>query len=449
LQLLKQLKKLHQLAAETYEKLYQANLKPYLPDLAYHYDKADNVTKALEYLEKAGNQEKENYRNQKAAQYFDRWTELAEQQLGVTGDDFENLEVNDSNRALVINYVEVNVLRRNYLYGGIFGNLQKSREILDTSLLLSLKLDDKFQIARTECEIGSLLMKQNKLNEAKEKVQSALQVFIELESVKNVITGYYVLGLIAYRSGRIDEAIENMSQSLHSAEKSGEKKGETVALGALGTIYDYKGDQDKAIDYYQRRLKLSEELNDQNGIQITCGNLGAIYNDQQKYDLALQMYEKKMQICQQLGDLRGQMIVWHNIANSNMDMKQEKTAENAYNNALTLAEKLQDYKELALIRINCSSNYRQQSNFSAAKSNLHHAYLLIEQFNLKHLKSFYYLKLAELQEVEGDLNQAIATCLQCIELAQELNNQEYLQKGQELLAELQMVCDSDHSKKKH
>lgn len=74
-----QRQKLHRSAAEWYEQKQAGDLAPFYPLLAHHWRRAGVVDKAIDYLEKAGEQALHGYASQEAVRFFSRAIELAEQ----------------------------------------------------------------------------------------------------------------------------------------------------------------------------------------------------------------------------------------------------------------------------------------------------------------------------------------------------------------------------------
>ncbi len=62
---------LHQAAAEWYEQAFRDDLAPHYATLAYHWNNANQPVKAVEYLEKAGEQAMQNFANREAVDYFE------------------------------------------------------------------------------------------------------------------------------------------------------------------------------------------------------------------------------------------------------------------------------------------------------------------------------------------------------------------------------------------
>lgn len=80
MQLKTRLRGLHELAAQTLEQLFP-NDPGHYSDLAFHYERAENVDKAIEYLEKAGDHARENYQNAQAIDFYDRLIPILKREI--------------------------------------------------------------------------------------------------------------------------------------------------------------------------------------------------------------------------------------------------------------------------------------------------------------------------------------------------------------------------------
>lgn len=76
LMLFSQRRELHRAAAQWYEQTYPDELEQYYPRLAEHWRNAEVVLKAIDYLEKAGENALHNYANREAVRFFSAALEL-------------------------------------------------------------------------------------------------------------------------------------------------------------------------------------------------------------------------------------------------------------------------------------------------------------------------------------------------------------------------------------
>jgi len=437
MQLVKRLKNLHQYAAETMEKLYHGSLNSHFSSLAYHYDKADNYLKALEFLAKAGNLEKDNYRNSKALEFYNRWIDIANLLLDIKENDYNSVQVTEQNRELVIKYIETNVLYRCMIYSSFMAKHDTAQEILNNSLILAEKTGDKNMLGLVFVEMGNMAMKTNKIEIALEYASKALSLYQETKNMKKICTCTYLLGLLAYRKGKIDEAILFLEQSVQTAIECNEKKDQAKALSSLGIMYDYKGDLDKAVELYQNRLKISNEIgNDKLGMQVTLGNLAIVYSIKGEHQKALTMFEDKLKICQELGDKRGQAIALENMGIVLETLERSQEAISFLNKAKVLAYAVKDYKEVGNILLSLANNHVKLKNKSTAYQLFEEAEDIIFKHDIINLKPNFYLNKAEFCLFCGERGSAAELGALCLKTAAEINKKEYIKKAEQFVEKL-------------
>jgi class 3 adenylate cyclase len=80
LMLFAQRRELHRAVGEWYERAFAEDLAPHYPLLAYHWNQAEDAPKAIEYMEKAGEQAMRSGASLEAISLFNRVLELAEAQ---------------------------------------------------------------------------------------------------------------------------------------------------------------------------------------------------------------------------------------------------------------------------------------------------------------------------------------------------------------------------------
>jgi predicted ATPase len=89
LMLFAQRRQLHRAVAEWYERTYADDLGCCYPLLAYHWSRADVPDKAMDYLEKAGEQARRHGDQQKALEFFNEALEI-EARASVLSDDYHS-----------------------------------------------------------------------------------------------------------------------------------------------------------------------------------------------------------------------------------------------------------------------------------------------------------------------------------------------------------------------
>jgi class 3 adenylate cyclase/tetratricopeptide (TPR) repeat protein len=79
LMLFSQRRELHRAVAEWYERVYADDLSPHYPLMAHHWRRADDISRAINYLEKAGEDALHHYANEEAVNFFSEAIELVQQ----------------------------------------------------------------------------------------------------------------------------------------------------------------------------------------------------------------------------------------------------------------------------------------------------------------------------------------------------------------------------------
>ena len=81
--LFSQRRDLHRSVAAWHEREYANDLAPYFPSLAHHYSLAEDETKAVDYLERAGTRALDSFANEEAISFFTQALALAEKSPGL------------------------------------------------------------------------------------------------------------------------------------------------------------------------------------------------------------------------------------------------------------------------------------------------------------------------------------------------------------------------------
>ncbi len=217
MQLRSRLRNLHQLAATALEKLYSGD-KTYFVHLAYHYEKAENLDKAAEYLRKTAVYAKDSYRNADTLDAYQR----------------------------------------------LLGNYKKAG-------ILSLELE--IELLLEQGEILQLLGDWARCQAVREQ---ALQKAQELGEQSLLADARYALALILGKRGDIKQSLAFYEQALPLYRKQKNKQGIALLMIGKGDIHLNQGDFSAAEICYAESLHIAESLGDARAISIAMGNLGIV-----------------------------------------------------------------------------------------------------------------------------------------------------------------------------
>lgn len=332
LQLEDTLRFLHKIIACTIEKIYCSGgdiHKEYYPDLCYHFEKACMTGKTMEYLKKSADYLKDTFKNNEAISFYEKLLEY---------------ELPPEEKISIMHSL-------GFVYE-IVGSLENAEKILERSIQISERLQDKYLLSLSNDHYGHLISQKSEYGKALIHLMKAEKLARELEDTSLLIEIYNHIGIIHNMQGRFEEALEFYKKAIgyhhensqeiaqiynnigevyrntgqydkaleyyHIARDISAKSERILLLTAanlnIGAVYFIKGDYNKSLDYFQYAYEIGEKSGAKNIIGIALGNMGSIYYKLGNYIKALKLLEKRMKVARELGDKRGLGVALSNIA---------------------------------------------------------------------------------------------------------------------------------------
>jgi tetratricopeptide (TPR) repeat protein len=144
------------------------------------------------------------------------------------------------------------------------------------------------------------------------------------------------LGSILRRQGKLDEALIRFYEALTIAVELQDFYLQSVLINHLGTVLYDQGEYEQAEERYQLALEMKRQLDDERGIGVVLNNLGVLYRDTQRYEAAVQCLEEDLQLRQRLGDVRGIAIAHNNLGTTLSRLGRDADAEAHYLQAVAI-----------------------------------------------------------------------------------------------------------------
>ncbi len=328
MQLRTRLQQLHQLIAESIEKLYQDTIEQRYFDLAFHYEQAGVFDKTCEYLRKAADHARKNFQNQQALDYYERLLK----KLGRQNDTIDEITTylkkgkvleligkweeceTTFDKALQLAKKSRDVLmlgRTNNSLGHVLmlkGEYPKAMTYLQVAAGLFESVEDDMGIARVSGDIGNLYFRQGNYDQAKEYFEKSIDLGYTRSGAVDSAQIVANLGLTHMNKGNYDEGIRVQRVQLDIAKLRNDKQGMATLYTNMGIVYFEKGDYDEALNSYKKGLALSEELGNKLLTSIAIGCIGSVYERKGDYEVAMKHFQKDLEICEELGDKQGTAI---------------------------------------------------------------------------------------------------------------------------------------------
>ncbi|MBN1970585.1 MAG: tetratricopeptide repeat protein [Candidatus Delongbacteria bacterium] len=360
--LLQNRKIIHKLIAEIIEKSYSnesMNIEEVVYHLANHYDKAEVVDKAKEYLLKAGELAKSTFDNKNALYFYDRYISLfSEPKTDLCPVLLEKGEV---------------------LY--TIGEWDTAATIYE-KILENKALQENLK-AKTWRQFGTIMMRRGFYDKAEEYFTSAIVISEKIKDLKELANSTANIGIVYKIIGKIKLALDCYKTSLDIFNKIDDEAGYARVVGNLGIIYKDTGDYEKAIECYNKKIQISLKYNNVKELAFAYGNLGIVHEELSEFDKAKYYYLKKKELATKLGDLRSMAMVLGNLCSLNTKIENSDAAMDLAKNQLEILESLGDKRGQAMALTNIGNLLLNYSSPDKALELFKQALKINEQINDK------------------------------------------------------------------
>uniref|UniRef100_A0A7V1EI81 Tetratricopeptide repeat protein n=1 Tax=candidate division WOR-3 bacterium TaxID=2052148 RepID=A0A7V1EI81_UNCW3 len=374
----KQQREYHQKVGFIMEKIFNLTIEEYFDALAHHFYLGGETTKALEYMERAGDQKKELYLNNSAIELYKKCLTMVPEgmpqisirifeKLGTIYEligDYENALVSYSNmesyagkdpvvKARSLRH-RANIIANQGDFDKGLGLLTKAYEYLKSfkeRLSVSV-LVEVSNIRNLECWLYRI---KGRMEIAESKGLEAIKIITRIKDwkfnteLKQALTrAYNNLSVIYCVKGDFEKALQICKEALNVAEDTGDLRGKVNAYNVMGTVFKALGDYEKAIDSFTMNLKITEELGDKRGIGMSYCNLGNVYQHKGDNSTALDLYQKFLEISQELRDKSGIGMASNNMGIIYFNMGNYEKALKFFENYLNICKELGDKRGIAI-----------------------------------------------------------------------------------------------------
>ncbi len=303
LMLFSQRRRLHTAVAEWIEKNYEKNLEAYYILLAHHWSQAAETSesqrdghalqKAVDYLEKAGEQALEDYANQEAVEFFSRALELDGKLWGP--------EVGKMARNRQIRSARWHSRLALAHYG--LGSLPDCNRHLHAALQL---LQNPMPRSSLQIALGLIpqIVRQVFHRTFPSRFIGSVQTPQKREAAIEVAHLYELLGRVYFYSNETLPIIYTVLRFLNEAERAGPSPELASAYASMSVLAGFAQLHSLAETYVDRALAVAEEVNLASN-QITVYVVTSAYLlTVGEWDAVRRRVEEAKAICEKLGDFR-------------------------------------------------------------------------------------------------------------------------------------------------
>lgn len=303
LMLFSQRRLLHQAVAEWIEKNYEKNLEAYYALLAHHWSQAADPSealqdghalhKAVEYLEKAGEQAIQNYANQEAVQFFSQALALDKKitgpEVGLVARDRQLRKARWHSRLALAHY-------------GL-GSLPDCNKHVHEALQL---LENPMPRSTLQIGLGLLpqIIRQVFHRLFPTRFIGAVTDSQKREGAIEVARLYELLGRIYFYSNETLPIMYSVVRFLNEAEKAGPSPELASAYSSMSVLAGFAQLHTLAETYVDRALAVAREVNLSSNLITVYVVTSAYLLTVGKWEDVRRRVEEAKAICEQLGDYR-------------------------------------------------------------------------------------------------------------------------------------------------
>ena len=243
------------------------------------------------------------------------------------------------------------------------------------------------------------------------------------DSNKNyLLAGYFIKGTKERLLGNLDEALDAFFKSAEVAKKSQNSRGEGDSYGAIADIYSVGNNHTNAMDYYNKAISTLRKSNDSISLASALSNAGDEFLKAKKYDTALLYFEEAKAIFDKVNYLSGKGYSLGNIGMLYASIGKNDLAEKNMNEAIRILEETGDYYPICVYLTSMADVYLSKGDNQAALNYTLRSLRLAEAYRLKEQVADASLKLSELYEKTGNLNEAYKYYKKHIAYRDSINN---------------------------
>ena len=385
---------------------YRGKEDEVLEEVAYHYQRSDQVGKALDLTIKAGDRLKGIYANERA---YDYYTYVLEKVEGDPGEFDRWVETHEKLGELCTIMGRYDMADRSY------GTLleEQVRKSIDGERVVKIFLS-RGKIFEIQGDYDYAL-------KCYKDARNYLSSFKRDELVVDRIRVFNSIGWIYVCMGKYEKAMAISLEALRVIEGVPERIEHAMVYNTIGSANFYKGNIKEAVEYHRRSLQIKENLENIPEITVSLNNLGSAHLAGTEYGEASEHFHRALQTSEEIGDPYGKAVTLHNFARLYFCVGETDRGWQHLDESLRLS-KLYNMRYLNV------QNYvirgqalREQGDYAKAEGNLFRVLTAFSKQGNRWGLCTILLDIAELHRLRGNSTEAKSLVDEASRYAQELD----------------------------
>jgi serine/threonine protein kinase/tetratricopeptide (TPR) repeat protein len=236
------------------------------------------------------------------------------------------------------------LIARTYLK---LGDYEQTREYCTRSLQLSESTaGNQINIARAHHDLGWAHYRLGHLPTAAQHFQITEQLAQNGHETLLAAQANLALGVVALKENRLEEARDRLETSQHVFREQGSRTDEANAIGNLGIVFKTLGRTDEGLACYVQATAIYEQTGDIHGLLYAANNAGYLFLTKGNWREAARYYTRLASLAQESGQKPMLSLAWCGLADAHLAQGDAHRALDYASQARKLAEELSTGLEL-------------------------------------------------------------------------------------------------------
>jgi tetratricopeptide (TPR) repeat protein len=420
-------KELHRMIAAAIEELYGDRLAEQYEILAHHFSRAEEWSKALEYLLKAAEKATKAFAIREALSLYDQALEVADH-LG------EAVELTT--------LMKVHQAKSNLCF--VLSDFESSRAEGERLLQLARRASDPVIEGVALAGMGFASLWAHNFDRALEYSSQAIEVAAAVDAKPVLAGGHFVTGFVYGVTARLEKAAPEFDKALTISRQGGDVLHESLSLCFIGLATNWTGNYEEASRFLSEGLRIARQNNLLVPLLYGLFMHGVTLTGKGDYDAALTTFEEGLSLSEKVGDevQRHRMLNclgWLYMECGDFDRAVDLNRQGAEG-----ARKRGDPETIANPEINLGDIFLAKGDLTLAAEFLDGIHRLVKNpatsdWMRWRYSTHLFASLGDLWLARGEYTKALEFCDHCLDSATRTNSKKNLVKGWRLKGEIALA----------
>jgi tetratricopeptide (TPR) repeat protein len=277
---------LHARIGETIELVYADRLSEHFGVLAYHFTRARQWTKALEYLLAAARQAEQSFATREALALYDEAKSAAEQQAGGIANAATLIAIHESKARLYF----------------VRSDFEQSRAEAERILPLARLTGDAVKEGEALATIAWASTWGRNLDSALRFARAALMVAEPAGALAVQGRAHFTIGFVRGVTGVLDESQAALDKAMSLSSAAGDAVHRSLSLSMAGLLRNWEGDYEAAVRLQNEGLSLARDRQLLVPLLFSCFMRGLTLTSKGNYDEAFGSFTEGLALAERVGD---------------------------------------------------------------------------------------------------------------------------------------------------